>query len=140
MNIFSKNTGIGMSPRPRMLHQRIIRHALRNASYELEQQGLEMLSETTVTNNLNDLVPDLIVFNAQEYPLSIIEITTHRDLRRNNIKCHKLLNRFPMSEYFVYDYEKGVLYKYELGEWVSSLQEDLRSDYLSQPLISYFHK
>ena len=137
MGLLDNYTGVGMSPRPKWQHQNVISRAIYTASGELDKQGLIMLSEATVTDDWDDLAPDLVIFDEQYCPLSIIEITTHRELHRIIDKCNELIPRFPESEYFVYDYEKDVLYKLEADEWISSAQEEIYSDYLSQPLMNY---
>lgn len=49
------------------------------------------------------------------------------------------MERFPDSEYFVYDYEEQILYQYayQSDEWVSSEVCELKSNYLNKPLINY---
>ena len=130
--------GVG-SPRPKWQHQNVIRRAMHRAYEELDEQGLCMLSEATVTDDWDDLAPDLVIFNERNVPLSIIEITTHRECSAIIRKCHELIARFPESEYFVYDYEKNLLYAYDsmTGEWFSSAEYELTSNYLAYPVIEY---
>ena len=54
-------------------------------------------------------------------------------------KCEELMERFPDSEYFVYDYEEQILYQYayQSDEWFSSEECELKSNYLNKPLINY---
>jgi len=139
MGLLDNYTGIGMSPRPQWRHQGVIRHAMRYAYDELERQGLVMLSEATVTDDWDDLAPDLVVFDSSDEPLSIIEITTHRECTKIIRKCDELIVRFPYAEYFVYDYERDELYAYdaEAEEWYSSADAEIRSVYLSRPMIDY---
>ena len=127
------------SPRPKWTHQNILRCAMVRAYAELEDQRLIMLSEATVTDDWDDLAPDLVIFNEAYEPLSIIEITTHKECRAIIRKCHELIARFPEAEYFVYDYEKQILYAFDNsdGEWVSSLEYEITSRYLDCPLIEY---
>lgn len=141
MGLLDNYTGIGMSPRPKWTHQNVIRLALIRAYDELEEQGLIMLSEATVTNDWNDSAPDLVIFNQYNEPLSVIEITTHKEFRLIISKCKDLIIRFPETEYFVYDYERNLLYAYDadLGEWFSSKDFEIVSHYLSRPLLSYLH-
>ena len=49
------------------------------------------------------------------------------------------MERFPDSEYFVYDYEEQILYQYayQSDEWFSSEECELKSNYLNKPLINY---
>lgn len=137
MGLLDDYTGIGMSPRPKWKHQNVIRHALRFTYDELEQQGLFMLSEATVTDDWEDLAPDLVIFNEHYEPLSIIEITTHKECKKIIKKCKELICRFPETEFFVYDYEQGALYAYdaEFNEWITG--DDLGSAFLSYPLLHY---
>ena len=138
MGLLDNYTGIGMSPRPKWAHQAIIARCIRYASEELETQGLQIYSEATVTDDWDDLAPDLVIFNAIYEPLSIIEITTHRELSAILRKCYELITRFPEAEYFVYDYEQFVLYKYIPEEsWISSMEYEITSRYLMKPLIEY---
>lgn len=139
MGLLDNYTGIGMSPRPKWRHQGVIRHAMHYAYDELENQGLVMLSEATVTDDWDDLAPDLVIFDHSNEPLSIIEITTHKECTKIIRKCHELIARFPEAEYFVYDYEQDMLYSYdaEAEEWYSSADEEIRSCYLSKPLMDY---
>lgn len=139
MGLLDDYKGIGMSPRPKWQHQNVIRQAILNASDELEEQRLFMLSEATVTDNWDDLAPDLVVFNALHKPLSIIEITTTSETRAIIRKCSELIDRFPEAEYFVYDYERKRLYAYNepTDTWISSDETELYSRYLQFPLQNY---
>ena len=131
-------SGIG-SPRPKWQHQNVIRRALVRTYDELAEQGLCMLSEATVTNDWDDLAPDLVIFNKRNEPLTIIEITTHKECRAIIRKCHELIARFPNAEYFVFDYEKSILYAFDHsdGEWVTSMEYEISSRFLELPLIEY---
>jgi len=139
MGLLDNYTGIGMSPRPKWPHQNVIRKAIVRSIDELEDQGLIMLSEATVTDDWDDLAPDLVIFDEHYHPLTIIEITTHAEYRKILQKCDELLARFPNAECFVYDYEAKVLYGYdaEAQEWVPSTEEEITSRYLSDPLLEY---
>ena len=139
MGLLDNYTGIGMSPRPKWQHQNIIRRAIIRTYEELEEQGLLMQSESTVTDDWDDLAPDLVIFDSRYRPLSIIEITTHKECRKIIRKCHELIVRFPEAEYFVYDYERGMLYAYNApaDEWVSAEDYVITSRYLSRPLVEY---
>lgn len=139
MGLLDNYTGIGMSPRPKWGHQMVMRRALHYMYDELEQQNLQILSEATVTDDWDDLAPDLVVFDEHFIPRVIIEITTHRELRKIIRKCDELIDRFPDAEYFAYDYEKQVLYCYNLGKnvWLSSNDYDIHSAYLTESVLSY---
>ena len=139
MGLLDNYTGIGMSPRPKWQHQRVMSHLLRNMYAELHQQGLEPLTEATVTDDWDDLAPDIVIFDENQEPLSIIEITTHKECRQIIRKCYELITRFPETEYFVYDYEAEVLYMYDAPTqaWLTSEECELGSRYLSRPLLEY---
>ena len=139
MGLLDNYTGIGMSPRPKWQHQMVIRRAQNRTADELDEQGLLMLSEATVTNDWDDLAPDLVIFDDAFHPMSMIEITTHKELRQILRKFDELIDRFPDAECFTYDYEKNVLYKYDIetDSWISSLQTELHSDYLELPVMEY---
>lgn len=139
MGLLDNYSGVGMSPRPRWDHQLVIRHAMRAAYDELEAQGLLMLSEATVSSNWDDLAPDLVIFNERYIPLTIIEITTQKECSAILQKCEVLMERFPNAEYFVYNYERILLYgsDIERGIWFSSDEYEIGSQYLSMPLLSY---
>ena len=98
------------------------------------------MTEATVTNDWDDVVPDLTIFTKNMEPLCIIEIVTHSQVRADMAKCCELMERFPNAEYFVYDYEHKVLYLYipEEDDWFSSVDNILYSCYLSEPMIEYF--
>ncbi len=133
--------GVG-SPRPRKQHQRVMAKMFIQSFYELSDQGLEILTEQTVTDDCNDLAPDLVVFDREGYPLTIVEITTHKELRSIIRKCYELISLFPNSEYFVYDYEEKVLFMYdaESDHWLSSEEYELYSQYLSKPIMDYINQ
>lgn len=139
MGLLDDYSGIGMSPRPRWEHQEILMKCIRHAYDELAEQGLRIVPEATVTNDWNDKAPDLVIFDSDHYPLSIIEITTHKDYPEIIEKCEELMERFPESEYFVYDYERLTLYVYDGIEdsWISSKDYEILSRYLGRPLLNY---
>ena len=133
-------TGIGM-PRPKMQHQIVMSQLHGNMFNELKSKGLEVLSEACLSQtNLNDLVPDLSIYN-QQYTqlLAIIEITTNGSLMKNIRKCEELMARFPDMEYFVFDYEANVWYAFdaEADEWFNSEEYEIRSRYLEHPMPDY---
>ena len=139
MGLLDDYSGAIGSPRPRKQHQRVMSRMLINSYFELNRKGFEILTEQTVTDDCNDLAPDLVIFNKYEIPVSIIEITRTYQLRAIMDKCEELMERFPDSEYFVYDYENEVLYQYvaDIDEWVSSGEYKLRSQYLNKPMLNY---
>ena len=139
MGLLDNYTGIGMSPRPKWQHQNVISNLLSNTCGELRRNGLKMLPETTVTDNWNDLAPDLVIFDRHFEPLSIFEITTSKECEAIIRKRAELIQRFPDAEYFVYDYEEEILYRYvsEENVWITSEEEETSSQYLSLPLMDY---
>ena len=139
MGLLDNYTGIGMSPRPKWQHQILKDSFILNAGPEIRRNGLLLLGEVTVTDDWNDLAPDLVIFDRQFVPLSIFEITTSKECEAIIRKCYELIRRFPDAEYFVYDYEENTLYQYiaEENGWITSDDEDISSQYLSRPLIDY---
>ena len=142
MGLLDNYTGVGLSPRPKWRHQNIMSNLHIDAGLELRKKGLRFLTESTVTNDWNDLAPDLVIFGRNEEPLSMIEITTHKELNDIIDKCYVLIERFPEAEYFVYDYEAQVLYQYiyEDDTWISSEEAEIKSQYLDRPLIDYLYE
>ena len=139
MGLLDNYSGIGMSPRPRWQHQIAMSNFHANAANELKRKGLLFLSEATITDDWDDNAPDLVIFNKAMMPLSIIEITRSYQLGPILEKCEELMERFPMSEYFVYDYEQEILYQYDAttDQWLSSEDYVLRSQYLTKPIMQY---
>lgn len=139
MGLLDNYTGVGMSPRPKWQHQILEDSFILNAGPEIRRNGLLLLGEVTVTDDWNDLAPDLVIFDRHFEPLSIFEITTSKECEAIIRKCHELIQRFPDAEYFVYDYEEGTLYQYiaEENVWITSDDEDISSLYLSRPLMDY---
>lgn len=139
MGLLDNYSGIGMCPRPKWQHQGVIAQFFKCALPEIYMQDLILLSEATVTDDWDDLAPDLVVFSPDMEPLCIIEITTHAQCNAIIRKCYELIERFPEAEYFVYDYEQAMLYQYDIeeDEWVASNSERLFSRYLNRPMIKY---
>ena len=139
MGLLDNYTGVGMSPRPKWQHQILKDSFILNAGPEIRRNGLLLLGEVTVTDDWNDLAPDLVIFDKNFVPLSIFEITTSKECKAIIRKCHELIQRFPDAEYFVYDYEEGTLYQYiaEENVWITSEEEEISSQYLSRPLMDY---
>ena len=139
MGLLDNYSGIGMSPRPRWQHQRVMLRMANRSYNELARKRLEVLTEPTVTDDWDDKAPDLVIFDKNMQPLSIIEITRSYQLNEIIDKCEELMERFPLSEYFVYDYEEEVLYQYdaETDQWLSSEDYVIRSRYLNKPMLNY---
>ncbi|MBR1928983.1 MAG: hypothetical protein IJ834_04500 [Paludibacteraceae bacterium] len=134
-----KTNGVG-SPQPRWGHNYILMRWSVNMFHEAEDKSFILMPVSTVTDNWNDLTPDLILFTQSHDPLMILEITTHKELRKNIRKCMTLYARFPQSEYFIFDYEKEILYEYDAqtNEWLTSLDYELSSAYFDKPLLNFF--
>ena len=141
MGLLDNYSGIGMSPRPRWQHQRVMDRMYYRCYEELVSLGLEMLTEATVTDDWDDKAPDLVIFDKAFHPLTIIEITRAYQLDAIMDKCEELMERFPDAEYFVYDYENEVLYMYDADtdQWLSSEDYPLYSQYLNNPVITYIN-
>ena len=139
MGLLDNYSGIGMCPRPKWQHQGVIAQFFKCALPEIYMQDLILLSEATVTDDWDDLAPDLVVFSPDMEPLCIIEITTHAQCNTIIRKCYELMERFPEAEYFVYDYERQTLYQYdgENDEWLSSSEYILVSKYLNKAMMKY---
>lgn len=139
MGLLDNYTGVGMSPRPKWRHQQVMSHLHARVFNELMPKGFEPLSEATVTDNWNDLAPDIVIFDEDHNPLVIFEITTHKECLPIIKKCYELIVRFPKSEYFVYDYEAEILYAYDSRNdlWRNSEEEELYSRYLNRPILDY---
>ena len=139
MGLLDDYSGAIGSPRPKKQHQRVMSRMHANSYFELKRKGMEMLTEQTVTEDCNDLAPDLVIFNKYEIPVSIIEITRTYQLRAIMDKCEELMERFPDAEYFVYDYETDILYRFapEYNKWLSSEEYELFSAYLSELVMNY---
>ena len=105
MGLLDNYTGIGMSPRPKFLHQDYMLHTAHNMYDEVFANGNIVRTESTVTNNWDDKAPDVIIYNRSNIPLMLLEITTHRECSKIMRKCEKLQARFPECECFVFDYE-----------------------------------
>ena len=135
-----KPKGIG-SPQPHWSHNYIVAKMTARMFQEAEDNGFILMPVSTVTDNWNDLTPDLILFTQDHAPLLIMEITTHRELRKNMRKCMTIYARFPQSEYFIFDYEKENLYEYyaQTKEWLTSLDNELSSAYFDKPLLNYLY-
>ena len=141
MGLLDNYTGVGMSPRPIWRHQIAMSHLHANMYFELVPKGYLPLTEATVTDDWNDKAPDIVVFDRNNIPVSIIEITTSHDCDEIIEKCEDLMIRFPHAEYFVYDYENEILYGFDHAtqEWVSSLDAELYSNYLDRPILAYLN-
>lgn len=139
MGLLDNYTGIGMSPRPKFLHQDYMAHTLHFMYDEVFANGMIVRTESTVTDDLDDKAPDVIIYNRNNVPLMFLEITTHRECRKIMRKCEKLQTRFPACECFVFDYEMRELFLLDMAQrcWQSQADADLYSAYLTHPLMHY---
>lgn len=107
MGLLDDYSGIGMTPRPRAEHQDIIL----NICYGLKDDGFFCRPEFCVdSQDLNSPAPDIVVYDDDlRYPVVIIEITTHKELKTIISKVKDLMDDYPqIKESFVYDYEKEI--------------------------------
>lgn len=141
MGLLNDYSGVGMSPRPKWRHQMVMSQLLANMYFELIPKGYVPLTEATVTDNWNDLAPDIVVFDQNNVPMMIVEITTHKECYEILQKCEELMERFPYAEYFVYDYESEVLFGFDDAsqEWFTSLDAEICSRFLKRPLLEYLN-
>ncbi len=134
-------TGIGMSSRPQWQHQFVLGDLLVNLKNELSRRFFDVAPEATLTDDWNDNAPDLVVFDKRiERPVLLVEITTHRELKRIRRKCEKLIPRFPAMEYWVFDYEAEQLWLVDMDERRWRLDYGTAfSRYLQRPMVDYFY-
>lgn len=141
MGLMDNYTGIGMSPRPQWQHQFLLGDLLVNLKNELPRRRFAVATEVTLTNDWNDKAPDLVVFDKRiEWPVLMVEITTHRELKRIQRKCEKLMPRFPAMECWVFDYEAGLLLLFDMNGRRWLLDDGTAvSKFLKRPMIDYFY-
>ena len=146
-NFIDYYQGIG-SPRPFLYHQILIQNTCTNLNFECRPRGLYAYAEATVTEDYNDLAPDISIYTAGENPrhvrgdlLVIIEFTRHKTLKRDIRKCDSILSRFPDIDCFVIDYERDIIYmaNSETNGWITSDEYEMASRYLLKPIDEYFH-
>ena len=133
-------TGIS-SPRARNIHQLIITETLLNMHPEIKaRRGWHMMYEATVTDNPLDNYPDIIVMNPKGELQFSLEITRNWGMSYDKRKGLMLKQRFPNAEFFIYNYERDILYG--LGDdlqWYSSEQFELRSRLFALPILEYIY-
>lgn len=139
MGLLDNYTGIGMCPRPNFLHQDYMLHTAHSMYDEVFENGNIVRTESTVTTDWDDKAPDVIIYNRNNVPLMLLEITTHRECKKIMQKCEKLQARFPECECFVFDYENHELFLLDTEQccWHSNSDYELYSSYLLHPLIFY---
>lgn len=126
------------SPRARNLHQRIITRTVVNMFQEIDAKGWDILSEATVTDNPYDNYPDIIVLDQTGLLQFSLEITRNSGIYYDRKKGIKLKQRFPNAEFFIYNYERDVLYA--LGDdlqWYNSKEYELKSRLFCCPILDY---
>ena len=105
---------------------------------KFSDMGLTVLTETTLTDDQNDLVPDITVYDEyrNHYPMIIIESTVPKYVYRNKAKCIKMLKRFPLATVYVYDFVQDIVYVYDkhTQKWISSKQRLILCAYLNTPI------
>lgn len=121
--------GLGMSPRPVKEHQKIIGRIYRNISLFLEaknKSNLEVYIETEADfNKTNSLTPDVSIYKEGETtPIWILEVERTKGIKKTIEKIEgKFLPNYPsIREAFLYDYEKGVWYRFDCNGMTQSYQ------------------
>lgn len=67
---------------PIWLHNYVMTRWAAKMYSEIDAQGLLLQAVSTVTDNWNDLAPDLVIFDKNHNLLMAMEITSHRELRK----------------------------------------------------------
>lgn len=140
MGLLDNYSGVGKSERPEWKHQDAISNFIINTRSELRgNHDLNVLSEATVTDDWDDLAPDIVAFDENNNPRLIIEITTRRQFFQIMNKFNALISRFPNAENWIYEYENKELFLFDPKNeiWHSSAEEALYSQFLSAEMIEY---
>ena len=131
--------------RGRWGHQGAIKHFLINASGKFDNIGLYLIYESTPTEeNLNDVVPDLMVLDPHDGNklLLWVEVTTTSQLAAMRRKCIRMMERFPDTIFYLYDYKEHAVYVYdkEQQRWLSSKDPDteVMCAYINEPMLPLF--
>ena len=136
----TKLRGIG-SPRARSIHQEIISGTLVNMWDEIKQKpAWKLMCQATVTENPNDNYPDIIVWNESKKLVFSLEITRNWSISYDRRKAIRLKARFPNAEFFIYNYESGILYALKSDNtWADSREYNIMSSLLKKPLLDYIY-
>lgn len=105
--------GIGMTPRPALLHQLKAGDIYSGLKNILNKNKYFVAYESCVDlNDLNSQVPDIIVYEKQTLkPVMFIEVTKTSEKRTIEKKAEALMKRYDIYEGFIYDYEKSTFNK-----------------------------
>ncbi len=129
------------SPRTRDLHQRIIIRTCINMFPEMDEQGLDILAEALVTKNPFDRYPDIIVKADEDTPVFVMEVTQGDGYYYDRRKCRILKQRFPDCEFYIYHYERDILYHLaEDNTFLSSLAYEFCSPLFQRPVFDYVYR
>ncbi len=129
------------SPKSRLPHQFAITNFIQRTSDLFLEFGFQIAPEPAITDKNDDKIPDIVVYDANHYPLIIIEICTTAAVGHDKAKCRKLMSKFPGSVAYVYDYVEHVAYGLPRPEakWLSSEKfPSLRCMYIEKPIVPLF--
>ena len=129
------------SPRAWDLHQEIIIETIVNLRPEVKaHRGWKIMPEALVTENPNDKYPDIIIKNERKELIFSMEITHNRYFRYDYRKCMELKQRFPAAEFYIYNFEREILFALgDDGLWYSSEDFELYSRLFKAPLLDYIY-
>lgn len=129
------------SPRAWDLHQEIIVETIFNMRQEVKQhRGWKIMPEALVTEDPNDKYPDIIIKDEHKRLIFSMEITHSRYFSYDRKKCEELKLRFPLAEFYIYNYEKDILYALgDDGNWYSSNEYELTSNLFQRPILDYIY-
>ena len=127
------------SPRARMIHQLIITETVIAMHPEVRsRRGWNILYEATVTDNPYDNYPDIIILDERKTLQFSLEIAHKKGMSYDRKKCLQLQQRFPWTEFYIYNYETDILYALgEDGQWYNSQEYEITSRLFEHPLLDY---
>ncbi|MCB0519262.1 MAG: hypothetical protein H6577_25160 [Lewinellaceae bacterium] len=105
------------APKP---HQRIIGKLMMRLGilyYDENKIPFEPFPETMIDENQTSPTPDILLYdNETKTNQIIIEVTGNTGLRKDIEKVKQLVEDYGVPEGFVYNYNTGKWYKYQLGK------------------------
>ena len=124
-------------------HQTAYDNFIFNARIEFAKQSMCLSGGTAIDQSdlVHSLGPDIVAFTIDLVGVFVIEITRSRDVKAMFRKGLEYADRYPdVQEYFVFDFEKQVLYapNEDMSEWYASTDCLIYSEFLSKPLVEYF--
>ncbi|MBQ9439785.1 MAG: hypothetical protein IJU35_04255 [Paludibacteraceae bacterium] len=124
-------------------HQTAYDNFVFNARLEFAKLNMYLSGGTAIDQNdlVHSLGPDIVAFTLDLIGVFVIEITRSRNLNAMFLKGLEYIDRYPdVQEYFVFDFEKQVLYapNEDMSEWFASTDHLIYSEFLSKPLVEYF--